>query len=432
MKPDVDVVIVGGGFAGVTAARELNRHGLTAVILEARDRLGGRTWIDRRLGMDLELGGTWVHWIQPHVWAEISRYGLGIVSSPTAERAVWLVDGTRHEGAPAELFAILEEGSAPAVADSATVFPRPYEPLAEAERVRDLDGVTMAERFAATEMTSAVRPLTEALWSLHFHCRLDQGALTQGLRWVALAAWSSELLDTACATYKVAGGTRALLEAMLVDARQTEIRTGADVGALTQTDGVVGHLSSGGQVTGRAAVVTVPRNVLSRIRFTPPLSPAKQAVAEEGQPSCGTKVWMRVRGHLDPVVLMADVTHPLVWVQSEHWIDGDSVLVGFGIDSHTIDISDRGAVEQTLRAWLPDAEVAAVAGHDWVEDELSRGTWPMLRPGQLSRLHADTVEPDGRLFLAGSDYASGWAGFIDGAIESGLHAAARIASDLAG
>ncbi|MGH3138623.1 MAG: flavin monoamine oxidase family protein, partial [Gaiellales bacterium] len=418
MKPDVDVVIVGGGFAGVTAARELNRHGLRKVILEARDRLGGRTWIDRRLGLDLELGGTWVHWIQPHVWAEISRYGLGVVSSPTAERAVWLVEGTRDEGAPAELFGILEEGSAPAVADSATVFPRPYEPMAEAERVRDLDGVTMADRFAATEMKSAVRPLTEALWSLHFHCRLDQGALTQGLRWVALAAWSSELLDTACATYKVAGGTRALLEAMLADARQTEIRTGADVAALTQAEGVVAaHLSSGGQVTGRAAVVTVPRNVLSRIRFTPALSPAKQAAADEGQPSCGTKVWIRVRGHLDPVVLMADVTHPLVWVQSEHWIDGDSVLVGFGIDSHALDVSDRGAVEQTLRAWLPDAEVAAVAGHDWVEDELSRGTWPMLRPGQLSRLHAGTVEPDGRLFLAGSDYASGWAGFIDGAIE---------------
>ena len=51
----------------------------------------------------------------------------------------------------------------------------------------------------------------------------------------------------------------------------------------------------------------------------------------------------------------------------------------------------------------------------------------MLRPGQLSRLHDGTVQPDGRVWLAGSDYASGWAGFIDGAIESGLQVAARIA-----
>ncbi|NIB32805.1 FAD-dependent oxidoreductase [Pseudonocardia sp. MCCB 268] len=42
-------------------------------MLEARDRLGGRVWTDRRLGRDLEIGGTWLHWTQPHVWAEIAR-----------------------------------------------------------------------------------------------------------------------------------------------------------------------------------------------------------------------------------------------------------------------------------------------------------------------------------------------------------------------
>jgi monoamine oxidase len=139
-------------------------------------------------------------------------------------------------------------------------------------------------------------------------------------------------------------------------------------------------------------------------------------------------VWIRVRGRLEPVVLMADVTHPLIWVQSEHWDDGDSILVGFGISSDAVDVEDPAAIQETLRAWLPGAEVTGVASHDWVTDDLSGGTWPMLRPGQLSRLHAGTVEPDGRVWLAGSDYASGWAGFIDGAIESGLHVAARIAA----
>ena len=431
MDPDADVIVVGGGFAGFTAARELNRHGLSAVVLEARDRLGGRTWVDHRLGLDLEMGGTWVHWIRPHVWAEITRYGLGTVASPTAERAVWLVGGERRQGAPADLFAMLEEGSAPAVADSAAVFPRPYEPLAEAEQVAALDSLTMGERLAATEMEPPVRALTEALWSLHFHCALDRGALTQGLRWVALAAWSSELLDTACATYKIRGGTSALLGAIAADARTTDVRLGADVSAVVQErDLVVARLASGREVTARAAIVTVPRNVLGRIRFEPGLSPAKRAAADEGQPSCGTKVWLRGRGRLDPLVLMADVSHPLVWVQSEHWVDGDSVLVGFGIDGEAADVGDAGAMQQALRAWLPDAEIVAVAAHDWVTDDHSRGTWPMLRPGQLSRLHEGTVEPDGRVHLAGSDYAVGWAGFIDGAIESGLAAAARIAEEL--
>jgi monoamine oxidase len=74
----VDVVVIGAGFAGLVAARELGRAGLGVLVLEARDRVGGRTWTDRRLGHDLELGGTWVHWVQPHTWAEMTRYGREI------------------------------------------------------------------------------------------------------------------------------------------------------------------------------------------------------------------------------------------------------------------------------------------------------------------------------------------------------------------
>jgi monoamine oxidase len=69
-----DVVIVGGGFAEVTAARELTMRGRSAV-LEARDRLGGRTYTADHDGHAMELGGTWVHPEQPHVGAEISRTG---------------------------------------------------------------------------------------------------------------------------------------------------------------------------------------------------------------------------------------------------------------------------------------------------------------------------------------------------------------------
>lgn len=53
-----DVVVVGAGFAGLTAARELRHRGASVLVLEARDRIGGRTWTDHRLGHDLEIGGT--------------------------------------------------------------------------------------------------------------------------------------------------------------------------------------------------------------------------------------------------------------------------------------------------------------------------------------------------------------------------------------
>ena len=185
-----DVAIVGGGFAGVVAARELTRLGCSSIILEGRDRLGGRTWVDKRLGVELEMGGTWVHWLQPHVWAEITRYGIGTHASPTPERAIWLVDGERYEACPEELYAKLD--SSAAVADAATAFPNPYDPLEASTVVAALDSETMADRLAATELPPDARALISAIWSVHFHGPLEEGALTQALRWVALAAWDPD------------------------------------------------------------------------------------------------------------------------------------------------------------------------------------------------------------------------------------------------
>ena len=62
----------------------------------------------------------------------------------------------------------------------------------------------------------------------------------------------------------------------------------------------------------------------------------------------------------------------------------------------------------------------------WLADEYSRGTWAIHRPGWYTRHHAEMQRPEGRVLLAGSDLANGWAGFIDGAIESGLTAGVRV------
>ena len=73
-----DVIVVGGGFAGVTAAREVALAGRNALLLEARDRLGGRTWTADWNGQQIEYGGGWVHWHQPaHVVGDHARRPRG-------------------------------------------------------------------------------------------------------------------------------------------------------------------------------------------------------------------------------------------------------------------------------------------------------------------------------------------------------------------
>ena len=88
----VDVVVIGGGVAGLTAARDLGERGLTVTVLEGRDRLGGRTWTRRIVGTDVpaEMGGTWfTREKQPAIAGEIARYGLDVRAGSPFDRAVW-------------------------------------------------------------------------------------------------------------------------------------------------------------------------------------------------------------------------------------------------------------------------------------------------------------------------------------------------------
>jgi monoamine oxidase len=417
-----DVVVVGAGFAGLTAARELSGRGLDVLVVEARDRLGGRTWTDQRLGRSLELGGTWVHPVQPHVWAELTRYGLAVIPSPEPRRAYWWAQGERHEGSPDELLGLLDPGNQALLADARRWIPEPYAPLAE-PGLSEVDELTVAGRIAALHLPPDQQELLEAFWTLNFNGPIGDAAYTQALRWCSLASGSWPIMFEACATLKLRDGTRALAEAIAADS-DADIRLGAAVAAIEHDDdGATVTLADGEGLSCRAVVVTVPLHVLDTITVSPALSAGKRAAVQTGQVSKGCKPWIRLRGTYEPFVALGGAAWPLTFLQSEYFEDGDTLVVGFGPDASLIDLEDHAAVQEQVRRLLPDAEVVDVASHGWVEDPLSGETWPMQRAGQLTRSLAELQRPEGRLLLAGSDYASGWAGFIDGAIESGMSAA---------
>ena len=68
---------------------------------------------------------------------------------------------------------------------------------------------------------------------------------------------------------------------------------------------------------------------------------------------------------------------------------------------------------------FPEATVVELSYHDWKADEFAQGTWAIHRPGWYANHHAAMQEPEGRVILASADIADGWAGFVDGALESG-------------
>src|SRR3712207_2079866 len=104
MADERGVVVVGAGLAGLTTARELCKAGRGVLVLEGRDRLGGRAFTSQFAGIEVELGGMSVHWFQPHVFAEMTRYGIPYEVPPEPTRFSYLSQGRVYESTPADLF----------------------------------------------------------------------------------------------------------------------------------------------------------------------------------------------------------------------------------------------------------------------------------------------------------------------------------------
>jgi monoamine oxidase len=157
-----DVIVIGGGFAGVTTAREAALAGRDVVLLEARDRLGGRTWTADWHGEQIEYGGGWVHWHQPHTWSEITRAGLTVELSPDAGSAAWYVDGQRRSGSIAERDAIAELGWNRFVDGVEAALPNPHDPLLAIAELERFDRLTIAERVDQLDLGREQR---DVLWA---------------------------------------------------------------------------------------------------------------------------------------------------------------------------------------------------------------------------------------------------------------------------
>ena len=417
-----DVIVVGGGFAGIVTARELGKAGFTVLLVEARNRIGGRTYTSTFVDRSIEFGGAWVHWLQPHVWAEMKRYGLGVVEDPFTgleSTKIMYNDGSVREVSPDSFLNGIRDAFEKFNHDVWEIFPQPYKPFHN-PAVFELDKQSCWDRIQSLDLTADQRVQINSFMALYGGNTTEQFGLPGMLKLYACGGWNYDAFSDAESHYRIESGTAGLLQRMLDDSG-ADVRLGTPIYRVEQdVDGVRIHSEDDEVFTAKTAVLTMPLNTYRHIEFAPELPIEKQRFVNEGQLSEGAKLYVHVKQNLGRVFAFCDQEQPFNWVQTHDYGDELGTILSITVArASTIDLNDDASIQKAIRKLFPNTDVLSSAAWDWSIDPYSLGAWPAYRVGQMSRIQ-QFREPQGRLFFAGGFTADGWHEHIDGAVESGL------------
>jgi monoamine oxidase len=412
MPGTADVVVIGAGLAGLTAAADLRAAGARVVTVEARSRAGGRAWTkpNALAGQPFEMGGMLVDASQHAITAALKRYGL--TTSPLADvtSTAWWTAGRLRPSAvsvPGSEFPGLERAV------------RAWQDAAAAPDDPALDGVSVETYFAAQDLEPHTHDLLDAFFSEHASgswTTMSMRSLAEDLAGSggSVSAW----IASAGLAHIVDGGISRLVEHLCVDAGP--IHYDAPVHAIVdEADQVTVHTRRG-TLQARYAVLAAPLNTWRHIDVSPAWPADAAALIARGHAGHGCKVGLRLSGPAPDYALAAGTNLHVLLTMQRH-ADGTRTAVAFG--PAAVDTDDTAALTEMIAPVAPDAEVLAATSHNWSADPWSCGTWVVHYPETTRAEIAAAGRAHGRIVPAGSDVATTSASYLDGAIHSG-HAAA--------
>jgi monoamine oxidase len=423
-------IVIGAGLSGLRAARDLSDAGHTAVVLEARDRLGGRAFTRCFSGREerIELGGAWVSTRFHHFVAEeIARYGLELAVSHGGELDIrWALEGDVRHRFPLEggelfeleraLFRIIQASHR-----IDTSMRRDQQELA------DLD-VSVEEYITSLQLSPRVRDF------LYLWAALGSGALPHEWSMLTALSWIAAMDHSAFGWYGAVTdrfelGISELASAIARDGNP-HIELSATVASITQAHERVSVATMDGREwSAPCAILATPLGVWPDIAFSPPLPQDKREPAVANHFNRMKKLWLLVE-NLPDSLFASGWPSGFVQLFPEYCTpEGYHIAMGMSAPPATLDPQDVAALTAAVRQFAPGATVLAVDTHDWAGDPYAKGGWMVNPPGVLSRYHSSLSRREGRLIFAGTDVAVRWMGWIDGALESGARAA-REAVDL--
>jgi len=448
---EADVAVVGAGLAGLAAARAVEAAGATVVLVEARDRVGGRT-LNEPIGDGkvVEVGGQWIGPTQDRL-AELARE-LGVETYPTwtaGENLVeWSGSKRRYRGTIPKLGPHVLADIAQAQARLGRLARKvPPEAPWEAPGAERLDGQTAASWMRRGLVTRGARDLLrlgiEAVWAIE----PEDLSLLHMLFYIRSAGGFDILLDTEGGAQqdRFHGGSQLISIRMAERLGEDRIELEQPVRRIRWSGSAVELECDGLDVRARRAVLAMPPVITARIAYDPPLPGYRDGMTQRMPQGSVIKCmaiydepFWRSEGlsgqalsDVGPAKLTYDNSPP----------DGSpGVILGFLEGKHAREL---GRADPSVRREAVVGGFARLFGpraakperfveRNWADEEWTRGCYGCaFSTGGWTAYGRALREPIGPLHWAGAETAVVWNGYMDGAVSSGEHAAAEALAALA-
>lgn len=444
----VDVVVVGAGMAGMMAARSLIRHGKKVAVLEAQNRVGGRVKPGKLAGHPIDVGGMWVGPTQTRLLEVIKEYGLHTTTQFEDGKGIIDLNGKRT---------VADRESLGFDSDTQAEYRRVVGELNRLSAQVPLDApwtMPQAEEFDDMTVEDWFESKTKNKALLSFFQLTTRGVFTadpfqMSFLYFLFYLRSGDDFDTlngyenAAQAFLVKETMHHLAARIAEDLGKTIVME-APVTAIAQDASGVIVSSEKGKWRGDSAIVAVPLPLSVRIAYHPALPAERDALAQHMPMGSVIKYWLAYekpfwREHGLNGLMTSDVPPTDFFSDASPPEGGPGFLVGF-IEAHNAikwmgrPIKERKklVVERVASLLGPEgANPIDYEDQNWPADPWSRGCYgASMGPGVMSTLGKVIRQPHGRVHWAGTETATKWTGYIEGAIRSGERAAEEVLAGL--